>query len=393
MSPHQQPTHFLSLPLPSTPSSLHKTLRALSAALPPHLSRAVRPATTLHLTLCVLDLRDPLRLASAVEILRDLDLGALWRGAVDREEVVAASASTSTSTSLQTQTLTRTQTRNQTGTKTTTHAQTRTETKTSINIDAPKSQPRPQSIKGPRITLRGLASTSNPEHTSVLYAPPDDPTHALQRFCESIRARFASLIGPPIPLSDGGGTNAAGSSTTNNTNNNNGRDAGVVGEITGRIRSLELDGVVAATTTAMATGTPTPPQSNTSTSKKNKPLPSLLLHATVLNTVYLPKDRPSTSWSGNTINNTTTANSESNNSNNRGGGRGRGGARGSGGRGGHGRRNAQRVKLDARQLMEQFADALWMEDVRIDKLTLCRMGARRVGGVERYIVEEGVEMP
>ena len=79
-----------------------------------------------------------------------------------------------------------------------------------------------------------------------------------------------------------------------------------------------------------------------------RPLPGLLLHATVFNTVYIP---------------------------------------------GRSRRDRQRLEIDGRALIEAFSDMVWMENIRVEELVLCRMGAKVVGGVERYVAEEAMRMP
>ncbi|EPE08743.1 hypothetical protein F503_04330 [Ophiostoma piceae UAMH 11346] len=76
----------------------------------------------------------------------------------------------------------------------------------------------------------------------------------------------------------------------------------------------------------------------------------LLLHATIVNTVYVG-------------------------SGGRGGRGGRGGGRG--GRGGHGGgRGGGKITFDARDLIEQYEDFLWMDNVPTKKVALCRMGAQ-----------------
>ncbi|KAH6712881.1 kinase A anchor protein [Leptodontidium sp. MPI-SDFR-AT-0119] len=89
----------------------------------------------------------------------------------------------------------------------------------------------------------------------------------------------------------------------------------------------------------------------------------LLLHATVVNTVYV-KGRTGLGGSR---------------------GRGRGG-REAGGRG--------RLVLDARELVREWEDFVWMRDVRVERVAVLRMGAKVVeNGEEEYEVEGEVEMP
>jgi activating signal cointegrator complex subunit 1 len=85
----------------------------------------------------------------------------------------------------------------------------------------------------------------------------------------------------------------------------------------------------------------------------------LLLHATILNTVYAP------------------------------GGRGRGNGHGHG-------KNRAKLTIDATELLEDYEDFEWMKDVRIEKVAICRMGAKKGDGdtgEESYVVEGEVNMP
>ena len=87
----------------------------------------------------------------------------------------------------------------------------------------------------------------------------------------------------------------------------------------------------------------------------------LLLHATILNTVYVP------------------------------GVRGRGSGQGHG----HGK-NRAKLTIDATELLEEYEDFEWMKDVRVDTVAICRMGAKKGegrSGEESYVVEGEVSMP
>lgn len=81
----------------------------------------------------------------------------------------------------------------------------------------------------------------------------------------------------------------------------------------------------------------------------------LLLHATIVNTGYLPSE-----------------------------GRGKG-------------KKKEKVTLDVRGLVDEWEDFVWMEDVRVEGVRICRMGALKVEGQEEegeeYVVEGGKEMP
>jgi len=88
----------------------------------------------------------------------------------------------------------------------------------------------------------------------------------------------------------------------------------------------------------------------------------LLLHATVVNTVYVPGVRE------------------------------RGSA-------GHGKQRAK-MTIDAREVLERYAETVWMEDCGVERVAVCRMGARKIRdkdgretGDEEYVVEGEVEIP
>ncbi|KAK3321026.1 hypothetical protein B0T19DRAFT_255674 [Cercophora scortea] len=83
----------------------------------------------------------------------------------------------------------------------------------------------------------------------------------------------------------------------------------------------------------------------------------LLLHATLVNTVYVK-------------------------------GNGKAGKAGNGGKGGKGKGKGkgkwERLTVDARGVVERYEDQVWMEDVPVEGVAICKMGARRmvVDGVE-----------
>ncbi|KAM0401665.1 hypothetical protein ACHAO7_009029 [Fusarium culmorum] len=81
--------------------------------------------------------------------------------------------------------------------------------------------------------------------------------------------------------------------------------------------------------------------------KEDRPL---LLHATVVNTIYVKDDR--------------------------------------------GRRVRERLTIDARDMVSLYDEYVWLEDMPLDKVTLCRMGAKKIEGTddEAYEVEAEIEL-
>jgi len=82
----------------------------------------------------------------------------------------------------------------------------------------------------------------------------------------------------------------------------------------------------------------------------------LLLHATIVNTIYVPGIR-----------------------------------RGNGS--GHGK-NRAKMTVDAREILERYEGFEWMSDVTVEKVAICRMGAQKMeDGNEEYVVEGDVNIP
>ncbi|EMR89188.1 hypothetical protein BcDW1_2198 [Botrytis cinerea BcDW1] len=104
----------------------------------------------------------------------------------------------------------------------------------------------------------------------------------------------------------------------------------------------------------------------------------LLLHATIVNTIYVRGVRQNSDTGTRA---TRTGNARGNQ------GRGRGGSSS-----GHGKHKA-RLTFDARDIISKYADFTWMRDVRVEKVAICRMGAKKKGdGDEEYEVEAEIEV-
>lgn len=96
----------------------------------------------------------------------------------------------------------------------------------------------------------------------------------------------------------------------------------------------------------------------------------LLLHVTVVNTVYVPRGRG------------------------QGHGQSQGGVRDGGGSGGAEQRRKGRITIDAQEMLEDWAEFTWMEGVKVERVAVCRMGAKKgADGEEAYVVEGSVDMP
>lgn len=81
----------------------------------------------------------------------------------------------------------------------------------------------------------------------------------------------------------------------------------------------------------------------------------LLLHATIVNTIYVP------------------------------------GMKGKGS--GHGK-NKAKLTIDAREILEKYEEFEWISDMKIEKVAICRMGAKKMeDGEEEYEVEAEADMP
>lgn len=263
MPPKQAPTHFLCIPL--TGPQLVRRLAAFKADVTSDVNsgsiggdngnglipdRAVRPSGTLHLTLGVMSLKDD-AVARAVTFLKGIQLKELLRQAREATAAAAIPAARGPGRASQVAAGCGGQLAGQ-------------------GEDIKKD--------GLSITLRGLSTMHSPATATVLYAPPEDPTLLLRRFCEALKSRF-----------------------------------------------IEAGFMIA----------------------EDRPL---LLHATIVNTIYVRTNR-------------------------RGGGRG-GGRRGGGGGGG----NRERLTFDARDVMDRYEDYVWAEDIPVEGVRICRMGAKKVEG-------------
>ncbi|OLN92271.1 Uncharacterized protein C15D4.13c [Colletotrichum chlorophyti] len=61
-------------------------------------------------------------------------------------------------------------------------------------------------------------------------------------------------------------------------------------------------------------------------------------------------------------------------------------------KGGRGKKGAK-LTIDAREILERYDDYVWMEDVPVEKIAICRMGAKKIEGVDdqEYEVEAEID--
>ena len=66
-------------------------------------------------------------------------------------------------------------------------------------------------------------------------------------------------------------------------------------------------------------------------------------------------------------------------------------------RGGHGKDRRGGLRIDAIEIVQEFNNYVWMENVRLDRISICEMGAKKVeiGGnvVEEYLEVETIGLP
>ena len=177
MPPPPPLTHFLCLPLVNENSLplIESSLNTFRANIPPenhgpqehHPLRpipllfpdaAIRPLGTLHLTLGVMRLNTPERLAAAMDLLRDLDLGSMLR---DAQAAAATTAGRGGEEPL-----------------------------------ATRNSGEEVAVRPLSISLESLAALPRPKQATVLYAKPVDPTNRLYQFGFLLQAKFfqAGLI-------------------------------------------------------------------------------------------------------------------------------------------------------------------------------------------------------
>ena len=293
--------------------------------------KAIRPLGTLHLTIGVMSLKEERRVEGAVECLRGLDLGGFLGGA---KQTTRQEGDVEQRGKYPMDTARREMSSGDSATKA------EVIDGKSILSTREAMQPPEGSIgtgsPPPPLTLSftGLKSMQSPKSTSFLYVPPTDTTGRLYPFCQSLRDHFTAE-----------------------------------GFIFEEDRALKL-------------------------------------HATILNTIYAGKVFPSKKLVQGPDGRFGVAEVEAS-----GGGDEEGGEHHEQGQVSgksadeeellegrkegtepkgkkKGERKKQVVKFDARELMKRYVDFVWAQDVRIEKVAICEMGAKKMTDEKGEVVGE-----
>ncbi|KAI9038914.1 uncharacterized protein KD926_010128 [Aspergillus affinis] len=279
-----QLTHFLCLPLVNSTSlpQLESSLAAFKADIPPATTShqgeaqsqdptqplipdaAIRPVGTLHLTLGVMSLPSKERLDAAIQHLQSLDLVAL----VKEAETIAHA---------------RAQRKGPRRSEDETNEPAHDETVQNVN-DENHTTPSPFTV-----SLESLHAQTRARSATVLYAAPVDPTARLYPFCELLRDRFldAGFLQDKVKNED---TSQKQQQNLSAETRSPGSDDGATSQRLAETQSSLLEAMpveiaedVARKADPAFTNTPSKQESLV---PKLKPRP-LLLHATVVNTIYL----------------------------------------------------------------------------------------------------------
>lgn len=350
-------THFIGLSLitPASRPQLQASVDAFRDAtrndkdllIPEPVAKfAIRPVDTLHLTICTLSLpeKEPERLQEVISHLKELDLKKLWQEANSESETDNASMDENSRP-------------NQDIKQEATNTQ-KQPPDLATTVQTPEINEKPPPL---RVTLKGMKTMRSASKTTVVYAPPDEPTKPLQSFCKSIREDFRPYLSDnvpernPEPEPEPEKTKPPSAPTQRPT-----------------LESFPHPDSYKSDISVPATPAPAPSSENvpfvpegaalTPEAGKEKHLSKrqqkrqakkdkddILLHATLLNTIYVRKQN---------------------------------------------RKDRRRIEIDARPLLERFGETVWMKDVKIEKLCLFRMGAKEVmdengkgTGIVRYVPE------
>ncbi|CAD6442519.1 ed94cd7d-ad7a-480c-a19f-f03853aa1944-CDS [Sclerotinia trifoliorum] len=346
--PIPRPTHFLCIPVttPSSRAQLQSSLSifkadvSASSTLPssppskstppthPQIpSSAIRPPSTLHLTLHILNLSTPSKLSTAIKILHSL---------FDEDDEHQS------------------------------QNQSQNQNHSSNTNPAPQSKKSPRSLRTllplPPLTLHSLKSMHGPHSTSILYTSPLDPEKHLQTFCEAVRERFIDA-GFVVPGTERGGKEREKErdlllhATIVNTiyiprgyEHEHEHAGPAPGRERKNARGIEIE-VEGGSYSGTQTGNESKIKNTKEKTQKSHTLPK-------------PPNRPPQPPKPLKPNKPT--------------------------------KPKPRLKFNAREILSRYANFTWMRDMRIEKVAICRMGAKKKGdedGDEEYEVEAEVEVP
>ena len=191
-----------------------------------------------------------------------------------------------------------------------------------------------------RVTLKGMSTMRNAASTTVVYAPPDDPSGTLQSFCESILENLK----PYLPKE--ATPRQSEQETAKEESKPPARPAlesfphpdsykSVISVLAAPAPPVPLERLISPPAAPLAPHLSHRQQKRLTKQDRGK-LQQLILHATLLNTIYVRK---------------------------------------------RGKDRRRPLKIDARPLLERFKDMVWMEEVQIEKICLYRIRSeeRRVG--------------
>ncbi|KAF1962912.1 hypothetical protein CC80DRAFT_512186 [Byssothecium circinans] len=305
-----QLTHFLCLPLvnetsrPQLGESLEKLKEELGrSGLVP--LKAIRPVSTLHLTLGVMSLNDE-ELEKATRYLEDLDLRGLLRDVTGKTVAEKAAEEGSVCENLN----------------------------ASVLLDA----------EALYVDLEALVPMQKPGQTSILYAEPTDASLRLLPFGEVLKRRFTQE-----------------------------------GFMVEDKRSLRLHATIINTVYAKPTGRGRDRKAN----HRDRPRED-----TASEKVDHLDDGASTADWYQDIDEPTTASPDPSTAENE----GTAITNQWGGSIGHGPNTKFWMRFNARELIEKYKDIVWAKDVRIDRVQICKMGAKKVLDADGEIMDEEYEV-
>ena len=385
MPPRTTPlTHFLCLPLtsPSSRPQLRESVSRFSAAesgnrdcdgvktLPPG---AVRPPGTIHFTIAVMSLSTPERIREACDFLQGLNvrnmLQQAWEEALQSSpELVQPLMSTGEETMRP----------GQVQKPRMEHDDRETSTVVHLSPASPSTPPRLA------ISLKDLVALHSPSKTSVLFARPD-PQQPLLSFANALRDAFQSAEFLPPPTSTSGLSKRNQKKKSKNRGSLRTERAGG-GEDTGFAQTDQPK--VEAEPEAEDAG------KGQAVDRAEQVRPPVLLHATIVNTLYAGKG---SRWGGrnqprekSTIEKKEEENLQAAEDDPRvGEAVAEAGNREkqsdsqlitpdpkSGGR----RFVGGKLLLDARDLVERYDGFCWARDIHVDRVALCEMGPKKIWG-------------